>query len=179
MSARSFVVTSNSTEDWFSALIRKHRTDAVRFAWGLLGHDANMAEEMVQRALVKAWYRRATFRGEAKLKTWLYRIIVNEVRSYQRWRQVRIKAASLLKLSVQDTLKSESPTDVGLRRRIEDALSRLTPPQREVFVLVSFQGYTVREAAELLGRSEGTVKTHSHRARLKLKAELADLWRND
>jgi RNA polymerase sigma-70 factor (ECF subfamily) len=63
----------------------------------------------------------------------------------------------------------------GLGRRIAEALGRLTRRQREAFILVHLEGFTVRESAELLGKPTGTVKSHLHRALRKLRAELADL----
>ena len=177
MLSGSTSMSRSASRDTITVLVVEHRADAIRFAWSLLGADGHMAEELAQRAFVKAWYRRSTFRGEARVKTWLYRIIVNEVRSYQRWTNVRQKASAFLRLRAQSKSTEASPSDVGLRRRLEFALSQLSPQQREAFVLVFLSGHTAKEAASLLGRSEGTIKTHVHRAKAKLRVELADLWK--
>ena len=63
----------------------------------------------------------------------------------------------------------------AMRERIAQALAALTRRQREVFVLVHLEGYSVREAAELLERSPGTLKSHLHRALIALRCDLADL----
>ena len=67
------------------------------------------------------------------------------------------------------------PGDPGLRRRIAGALGRLTRRQREAFILVHLEGFTVSESAKLLGKPTGTVKSHLHRALGALRTELADL----
>ena len=79
---------------------------------------------------------------------------------------------------VWDEERAVSSVDAGdpaLRRRISQALAKLTRRQREAFVLVHFEGFTVRETGSLLGAPEGTVKSHLHRALKALRIELADL----
>ena len=62
-----------------------------------------------------------------------------------------------------------------LRRRITRALAQLSRSQKEAFVLVHMEGFSVREAAVLMMKPEGTVKSHLHRALQTLRSELADL----
>ncbi len=63
----------------------------------------------------------------------------------------------------------------GLRRRIATALDQLSRRQREAFILVHLEGFTVQECADFLGKPSGTVKSHLHRALVALRTELADL----
>ena len=72
-------------------------------------------------------------------------------------------------------MRRGDPADPLLRRRIAEALGRLSRGQREAFVLVHLEGFTVRESAKLLGKKEGTVKSHLHRALRTLRSELGDL----
>jgi RNA polymerase sigma-70 factor (ECF subfamily) len=65
--------------------------------------------------------------------------------------------------------------DPLLRRRIADALAQLSRSQREAFVLVHLEGFSVHEAAAVIGKPEGTMKSHLHRALQTLRSELADL----
>jgi RNA polymerase sigma-70 factor (ECF subfamily) len=65
--------------------------------------------------------------------------------------------------------------DPLLRRRIAEALAQLSRSQREAFVLVHMEGFSVREAATVMGKPEGTVKSHLHRALQALRSQLADL----
>ena len=68
-------------------------------------------------------------------------------------------------------------SDPGLERQIEKALAGLSAHQRTVFVLVHLEGYSITEAAELMGRSPGTLKSHLHRALASLRAELGEAAR--
>ena len=67
------------------------------------------------------------------------------------------------------------PGDPLLRRHIAGALAQLSRSQKEAFVLVHMEGLSVREASALMGKPEGTVKSHLHRALQALRSELADL----
>ena len=75
-------------EQRFDAFVNGYRDRAVRIAWRLLGGDA-AAEDVAQEAFARAYRGLARFRDDAKLSTWFYRILVNEVRRHQRWRMLR------------------------------------------------------------------------------------------
>ena len=170
------LTAEHSREARFAAFVAAHRERAVGLAWRLLGGDRAAAEDVAQQAFVKAWRGLDGFRDEARLSTWFHRILVRQVRSYQRWAGVR-RGLGLL------TLDGETPSgaghdthaDHGMRNRIAAALDTLSTGQREAFVCVHPEGTTVDETAEMLGRAPGTIKSHLHRALKKLRAELADL----
>ncbi len=163
-----------TAEAAFGAFFEANVERARRMAWRLTGGDEAAAEDVVQNAFVKAFKAWDRFRGEARADTWLYRIVVNEAHNYRRWRKVRDVWHGLW--SREDAPEGGRPVgDPGLRDRIGRAVDALGAGQREVFVLVHLEGFTVRETAELLGKSEGTIKTHLHRALKALRASLADL----
>lgn len=158
----------------FSAFVGSHLDRARRLAWRLVGGDDAAADDVTQDALVRAYRGLGRFREEARLETWFYRILVRQAANHRRWRAVREFWGGVLREDARDP--SPRPAgDPGLRRRIAAALERLTRSQREVFVLVHLEGFTVRETGELLGRSEGTVKSHLHRALHSLREQLSDL----
>lgn len=163
----------------FDAFVSEYRERAVRIAWRMLGRDAAVAEDVAQEAFVRAHRGLSRFRGEARLSTWFYRILVNEVRRHQRWRALRwpLPGAAVDPDSQPDPAsgRGASRPDPGLQRRIADALERLPRGQRETFVLVYLEELSLREAAEATGRAIGTMKSHLHRALRALRAELADL----
>jgi RNA polymerase sigma-70 factor (ECF subfamily) len=161
-------------EERFRALVESHRDRAIRLAWRLVDGDAAAAEDVVQDAFVRAYRSLGGFRGEASLSTWFYRIVVREAQHHRRWRAVRMRWNAVWK---GEPVRSESApsSDPGLRQRIRQALSGLTGSQREAFVLVHLEGFTVRETAALLGKPDGTIKSHLHRALRALRVELADL----
>lgn len=161
-------------ETGFGAFFEAHVERARRLAWRLLGRDEAAAEDVVQESFVKAYRARKSFRGEARLETWFYRIVVNQAHNHRRWRRLRERWTTPAQGDEVDP-SGVGPGDPGLRRRIGNALERLSRLQREVFALVHLEGFTVRETAAILGRSEGTVKTHLHRALSSLRDELADL----
>jgi RNA polymerase sigma-70 factor (ECF subfamily) len=166
-------VVADGLEEQFEALVASHRDRAVGLAWRLVGGDAAAAEDVAQEAFLKAHRALGHFRGEAKLSTWFYRILVRQAATYRRWRAVR------------EVWGAEPPEpadpgaevrgDPGLRRRIAQAVDGLTRRQREAFVLVHLEGLSLREAAEVMGSRVGTVKSHLHRALAQLRRELADI----
>lgn len=158
----------------FQAFVASHRDRAVRMAWRLVGGDAGAAEDVVQDAFLNAYKALPGFRGDASFETWFYRILVRRAANHRRWRGLRTLWNAPYDSDVADP-RPEPVGDAGLRRRIELALEGLTRRQREAFVLVHLEGWTVREAATLVGSPVGTLKSHLHRALLKLRVELGDL----
>jgi RNA polymerase sigma-70 factor, ECF subfamily len=158
----------------FSRFAEARRERALRLAFRLLGGDQANAEDVVQNAFFRAYRALPSFRGEATLDTWFYRILVREVQRQRRWQGLR-------RLFGGDPESAPPPVDPrptgdpGLRRRIARALERLSGPQREAFVLVHLEQLTIGEAAQVMNKAVGTVKSHLHRALLGLRGELADL----
>jgi len=158
----------------FEQFVASHRDRAMRLAWRLVGGDADAAEDVVQDALVNAYRGLRGFRSEAKLETWFYRIVVRQAYSHLRWRNVRERFASVdPELTMQPD--PEPSTDPALRARIVRALNSLPRNQRDAFVLVHMESFTVREAAEIMHKAPGTVKSHLQRALGKLRTQLGDV----
>jgi RNA polymerase sigma-70 factor (ECF subfamily) len=162
----------------FAEFVASHRERAIRLAWRLVGGDPAAAEDVAQEAFLRALRGIDRFREEASLSTWFYRILVRQAHSHRRWRDVRRRWHGETNEEPPDP-RPEAVGDPGLRWRIARALDRLSRGQREVFVLIHMEGFTVREAAALLGRSEGTVKSHLHRALTALRDDLRDLCEAD
>lgn len=158
----------------FVTFVEEHRERARRMAWRLVGGDAGAADDVAQEAFVRAWMGLGRFRGEASLGTWFYRILVRQAAHHRRWRQVRELWGGLGTPDAPDP-KPDATSDPALRARIGAALERLPQGQREAFVLVHIEEFTVNESAEILGKAPGTVKSHLHRALRALRTELADL----
>lgn len=126
------------------------------------------AEDCVQATFIAAWEKRASFRGEARLNTWLHRIAVNSVlgrgRSEGRLREVIDEYAEQ---SPVEDLFGEG-TDLDLER----AIAQLPERSRQVFVLHAIHGYKHNEVGEMMGIASGTSKAHYHRSRELLQATL-------
>ena len=159
----------------FADFVDSHRDQAVRLAWRLVGSDRATAEDVAQDAFEKAFRSLGRFREDAALSTWFYRILVRQAGRQRRWRAVRERFA----LAQRETGAAQCTGDPALRRRIILAMDQLSDGQRQVFVLVHLEGFSVEESAELLGRAPGTIKSHLHRALATLRRELRDVWNDD
>ena len=158
----------------FNLFVHEYREQAVRMAWRLIGGDMAAAEDVAQDAFVRAFRGFSQFRDAAKLSTWFYRILVRQAANYRRWRGVRQRWAGMWHGDAPDPNPQEKG-DPALRQAIAVAMERLSPNQRSVFTLVHLEGFTVREAAEIVGCAEGTAKSHLHRALGALRESLASI----
>lgn len=174
MRARPAILVAPRAESIdFGDFFERHVDRARRLAWRLVGGDEAAADDVVQEAFARAFRGLGRFRGEARPETWLHRIVVNEAASHHRRQRLRRLLGAA---QAAEAAAVQPPTgDPALRRRIRDAMARLSQGQREAFVLVHLEQHTVREAAELAGKSEGSVKKHLHRALQRLRADLAEL----
>jgi RNA polymerase sigma-70 factor (ECF subfamily) len=158
----------------FDAFVAAHRDRALRLAWRLAGADSAAAEDIAQEAFVRAHRGLDRFREESSLSTWFYRILVNEAHRHRRRHWLRQRLAADMPADPADP-RPAAAGDPLLRARVAGALGRLPRGQREAFVLVHLEGFTVREAALITGRAIGTIKSHVHRALATLRQLLADL----
>jgi RNA polymerase sigma-70 factor (ECF subfamily) len=158
----------------FASFVEEHRERARRMAWRLVGGDTGAADDVAQEAFVRAWMALGRFRGEASLSTWFYRILTRQAAHHRRWRQLRELWGGFGTPDAPDPTP-ETYGDPAVRARIGAALERLPRGQREAFVLVHIEEFTVTESAAILGKAPGTVKSHLHRALRALRTELSDL----
>jgi RNA polymerase sigma-70 factor (ECF subfamily) len=169
----------------FAELVRNERERAVALAYHLTGGDRDAAQDVAQEAFVRAYRALAGFRGEAQLSTWFLRIVAHQAATYRRWRAVRQRFAALVPADAAPEPEPEPPdprpspegsaADSATRRRIAKAMGRLPATQRLAFALVHLEQFTVEEAAGVMNKAPGTVKSHLHRALVALRRELADL----
>jgi len=157
--------------DAFGQLVRRHRDRLWAVAIGTL-RDSEEAADALQDALVSAFRRADTFRGDAAVTTWLHRIVVNACLDRARRRSVR-RAEPLPEdddqLPPTTTDSVESSAEDGARRQaVLEALRQLPVEQRAALVLVDMEGYSVAEAADVLDCPPGTVKSRCSRGRARL-----------
>jgi RNA polymerase sigma-70 factor, ECF subfamily len=162
--------------DAFGILFARHRDRLWAVAVRTLG-DADDAADALQDAMVSAFRRAGSFRGDSAVTTWLHRIVVNACLDLLRRRAAR-PATSGLAAEAMDALAAghgPGPVDSDISLDVTAALRTLPPEQRAALVLVDMLGYPVAEAAEVLGVSEGTVKSRCSRGRARLLPRLAHL----
>ncbi|WP_042458391.1 RNA polymerase sigma factor SigM [Streptacidiphilus jiangxiensis] len=167
--------------DAFGELVRRHRDRLWAIALRTLG-DREEAADAVQDAMVSAFRSAHTFQGRSAVTTWLHRIVVNACLD-----RARRSATRRTRLVEDETvLESAAGHDEGadvsaaaergeLRRELAAALSTLPADQRAALVLVDMEGYSVAEAAAVLGVPTGTVKSRCARARAKLLPHVSHL----
>ncbi|MFC4950316.1 RNA polymerase sigma factor SigM [Pseudonocardia sp. GCM10023141] len=152
---------------------------ACRHAEGMWGvavrtlHHHEDAADAVQEALISAMRRASTYRGEAPVRTWLYRIVVNAC--IDRIRVERRRPTVPLFDTDTPAGRSDPATELATRMAVGDALTALPEEQRMAVVLVDVQGWSVAEAAEIMAVPIGTVKSRCARGRLRLAALLGHL----
>lgn len=149
----------------FTELFHRHRRQLHRLA-RLTTHSAEDAEDALQDAMLSAHRGAGAFRHDAAVGSWLHRIVVNACLDRLR----RAKARPVVPL--EDVYPvADRTAQVETAIVVQRALMRLPVEQRAAVVAVDMQGYSVADAARLLGVAEGTVKSRCARGRVRL-AEL-------
>lgn len=172
--------------DAFDKLVVRYSNDIFALLVRLTS-DADEAADLTQDTFLRALKAIAGFRGESDLKTWLYRIAINESRNRFRWwkRRRREKTVSLdeslgnSESSYQDILtdNSSNPEEDALRREreaiLQNALRELPTIYREPVVLFDIEGLSYDEICRALDLNPGTLKSRLARGRQELKKRLA------
>jgi RNA polymerase sigma-70 factor (ECF subfamily) len=169
----------------FEVLMRRHNGRLFRVARAILKGDAD-AEDALQDAYIDAYRHIDSFRGEARLSTWLTRIVVNQALGRLR-KQKRDGVVLPLTASGRDDgeqeehavadTRAESPEKAAIRadvrRVLERKLDELPLAFRTVFVMREVEEMTVDEVAACLSIPPATVRTRVFRARALLRESLA------
>jgi len=171
--------------EWaYEELLSRFQQPVYALALRLLS-DPSEAADVVQEVFLKVFRNIGSFRGQSSLKTWIYRITVNEAHNTRRWFFRHRRRETELDLGAEETRdwretipdKSRSPFDVAFDREqhvmIEAALQRINPIFREAVVLRDIADMRYEEIAEVLGVTLGTVKSRILRGRDALRKELA------
>lgn len=156
-------------------LFQRHRNESYRHAYRLLGNEQD-ALDVVQEALLKAFSAIEEFDGRSGFRTWLLRIVTNTAYDWGRRRKRRPGARGGDEAGGNEPAMDDDPArglhQQDLRRRLNQALDRLTPTIRTTFVLFAELGLSYKEIAETQRVPIGTVMSRIHAAREKLQAEL-------
>jgi RNA polymerase sigma-70 factor (ECF subfamily) len=152
---------------------------AASFGWACscCGWNEADAEDVLQTVYMKVISGRARFQGQSAFKTWLFGVIrltaselARSVRSAER--KVTMLAVEARGSSIEVERPDESVEKAERSRLLKDALDALPDRQREVMNLVFYQDLTLREAAEVMEVSIGSVRVHYDRGKKKLRALL-------
>ena len=158
----------------FRALVHRYRHRLFAVCVRVLG-DAEDAEDAVQETLVRLARNAASFRGEAKLSTWLYRVARNVCTDRVRYEARRPSTPVADIAEIHDQPDEGDPIEShATAATVGAALDQLDERSRQLLLLVAVDGLTYAEAAELTGLAVGTVKSRVSRARVQLGELLAD-----
>jgi RNA polymerase sigma-70 factor (ECF subfamily) len=151
-----------------SALVARHASALARFA--VAQGERNEVDELVQDTFVRAFNSLDGFRGESSFRTWLFtierRLLVDRRRSEKRRRdrvEIQEDDASTEYDALDGVVASET------ERRMRQAMSRLSPTQKEVFTLRVAEGLSYKEIAAAVGTTEGAARVHYHNAMRAVK----------
>lgn len=158
--------------DAFGALVMVHRDRLWAVALRTLG-DREEAADALQDALLSAYRGAASFRGEARVTTWLHRIVVNACLDRVRRRAARPTVAMPEHHDPADTRDALGDRETALE--VEAALAALPHDQRVAIMLVDVHGMPVEDVAAVLGIPSGTVKSRCSRGRARLALSLGHL----
>jgi RNA polymerase sigma-70 factor (ECF subfamily) len=150
-------------------------------------HSADDAKDIYQEVFLRVYKGLPKFQYKSEFSTWIYRITTNVCLSY-RSRRNRSPHTSLdqsindedgqphaLKDTLSDTSAADQQTyDAEIALRVEQALKTLSPRQRMVFTMKHYEGYKLKEIAEMMKCNEGTVKKYLFEATARLRKQLKD-----
>jgi RNA polymerase sigma-70 factor (ECF subfamily) len=149
----------------FGSLCESLRPDLLRFAFWL-GRDRQLAEDVVQEAMLRAWKSIDSLTDEGKAKSWLLTIVRREfARTFER-KRLEVFDLDALVAAEADVLAESGDERLAEMRA---AIFRLEDDYREPLVLQVLMGYSTREIAEVMGLKQGAVLTRLFRARARLR----------
>jgi len=193
-----FVATHGAREEWalveglrtgeenaYDTLIQRYEQPVFNLICRLMD-DPSEGSDVVQEVFLKVFRKIGTFRGDSSLKTWIYRIAVNEARNQRRWfirhrgKEIALEPAESNAQGPQDWLSDpgRSPYQTALDQEthalIESALQKVSPNYRAAVVLREVEDLSYEEISEVLEISLGTVKSRILRGRESLRKHLVD-----
>jgi RNA polymerase sigma-70 factor (ECF subfamily) len=172
--------------DAFNRLVLVYQDVVFAQAYHMMG-EPDSAEDATQEAFISAFRKLRSYRG-GSFRAWLLRIVTNAC--YDELRRRKRRPTTPLEPLDEDNEEIESPRWIAdpteppeesvergeLRDAIQRCLGELPHDFRAVVLLVDVQGFDYREAAEVIGKPVGTVKSRLSRARLRLRNCLQEVW---
>jgi len=174
----------NGHETAFAQLVEAHSEKTIQLAWRLVGNRSE-AEEISQEAFLRLFKSLVTFRGDSRIGTWLYRTVSRLAIDHLRRERLKrklfffrdgeseqsdpIDLAADPSASPHDQLQARETAE-----QMQRLLNRLPARQKAVFVLRHIEELPLKEIAAMLNLSEGTVKSHLHRAVSLFRKEFSE-----
>jgi len=170
----------------FGQLVAEQTNDVYALLYRLTA-DPEEARDLTQETFLRAFQSISRFRGDANLKTWIYRIAVNQARNRWRWWRRRKRDVTVSLDATDDrhsqplsaTLRNDDAVDPEQQTlakeresQLREALLGLRQSYREAVILRDVEGFSYEEVADTLQISIGTVKSRISRGRLEMRRKL-------
>ncbi len=181
-----YAVSDNNVSE-FRKVVENYRKRVYQTAYGIV-QNVDDAKDITQEVFLKVFEKMDTFKGEASLSTWIYRITVNTSIDMLRKRKTRSSIMLQEGLNYDDQIlenpgpsqpHNSSPFEETyqgeIRKKIKEAFMRLSPEHRSTLVLREIEGLSYQEIADTMECSPGTVMSRLHYARKKMQKLLAPL----
>ena len=152
-------------ENAFNNLVRRHQSWVLNFVEQTV-RDSEAAKDISQDIFVKVYFALPKFRFEAEFKTWLYRIVINQMNSHFR----KEKLLSWFRVDLPDQIASEDETvQEQPRKDLVRLVNQLPRVQRNVTVLRLYQQLQFKQVAAILAITENSAKVSFHKAKKNLE----------
>jgi RNA polymerase sigma factor (sigma-70 family) len=156
--------------------LERHHRASYGWALSCCGRDPTEAEEVLQSVYLKIFEGKARFRGESSFRTWLFAVIRKTAANERRKNLLRKLRLATSSERAERISRMDGPALAFERsetqERFQRALRELPLRQREALHLVFYQDLSLREAAEVMGVSIGSARTHYDRGKKRLRESL-------
>jgi RNA polymerase sigma factor (sigma-70 family) len=157
--------------------LEKHHAAAFGWAMSCCARNSAEAEDVLQTVYVKILEGKATYKGTASFKTWLFSVIrktAAEVRRRNMLHSLKLMDFLPAALSKKKTNPVEQLEQNEMQTRLTEALSTLSSRQREVLHLIFYEDFSLSEAADVMDIYIGSARTHYERGKKKLRSWMED-----
>jgi len=165
-------------DEAFAEIVRRYRGPVFRLAVSILGQAFEAdAEDVAQDVMIRVHHALGSFRGEARLSSWIYRIAFNQalnVKARARYRAPHVSDRALEATPLDDRGPLDRLQDEARRRAVLACVEELPDVYQSALRLHYWLGTSVSDIAIMLDAPENTVKSYLHRARKLLHAMLAE-----
>ena len=158
-------------DEGLARIISDHKDSLILFLRTFTG-DIHTAEDIAEETFVKLAVRKPRYNGKASFKTWLYKIASNTAIDLLRKKRLDTLPLEEAELSTDEALLEESYIREARKIAVHRAMKELPQDYQRILWLVYFEDLPLKEAAELMGRSEHAAQTLVYRARQKMKEVL-------
>ena len=164
-----------SPEQVFNKIVKDYSERLYWHVRRMVGSHED-ADDLLQEIFLKIWTALPSFRGEAQLYTWVWRIATNETLNHLRKEKVRamLRFTSADNLLVQKVEADSYFNGTAAEREVAKAIARLPEKQRQVFIMRWWDELSYEEISNITGTSVGALKASYHIAQEKVKLNLSD-----